>query len=132
MLVDYLGLVVAVTVAVLVAHTNVVAAVPLPYDEYSYALARNMIKAMSLGGVDESVSTRASLDDDIDKEHTVELYLSEMKRVDLHETRGNFLAARPIERVLGDVIARPLYAELRQLPKGGQLHMHEVNQTYIN
>ena len=44
---------------------------------------------------------------------------------DAASSNAYFKPANPIEDELADMVNRPLYKLLKQLPKGGNLHMHE-------
>ena len=93
----------------------------LPYEQYSYMLSRNKIKTLAASN-SASKATRRHMSQ---REHVVELHLEHMKLAEYERTSEHFYAFHPIESTLPLITASPLYDELRSLPKGGQLHVHE-------
>ena len=90
---------------------------PLPMDEFSYILARNRLRD------EDGDYGNAFLSD---KEKVVSFYFEKVKddeftRLGLY----NFAPARPIESELNDIQSSFVYSVLRQMPKGGNIHIHE-------
>ena len=90
---------------------------PLPMDEFSYILARNQLR------VEDGDYGNALLSN---KEKVVSFYFEKVKddeftRLGLY----NFAPARPIESKLNDIQSSFVYSVLRQMPKGGNIHIHE-------
>ena len=90
---------------------------PLPLDEFSYILARNKLQ------LEDEETSNISLSN---KEKVVSFYFEKVKydeftRLGLY----NFAPARPIESELNDIQSSFVYSVLRQLPKGGNIHIHE-------
>lgn len=90
---------------------------PLPMDEFSYILARNQLR------VEDGDYGNALLSN---KEKVVSFYFEKVKddeftRLGLY----NFAPARPIESELNDIQSSFVYSVLRQMPKGGNIHIHE-------
>ncbi|CAF1347994.1 unnamed protein product [Rotaria sordida] len=90
---------------------------PLPYNQYSYMLARNKIKQN-----DEMGPIKHSLNK---KEVIVNFYLEWIRTNEFIRTRTYFYPARPIETEIENITNNPLYQLLKLFPKGGNLHIHE-------
>lgn len=86
-------------------------ALPLPYNQYAYMKARNNLtfRANSLN----------------EKEKLVNLFMQKQKSDEFGQTVKYFYPSRPIETELENITSRPIYGLLKQLPKGGNLHIHE-------
>ena len=52
-------------------------------------------------------------------------YLSYLKWKEFEATKGYFLPAKPIERVLDKIKQSNVYSVLKKLPKGGNMHLHQ-------
>ena len=89
---------------------------PLPLNEYSFVLARNYVKSLDSNGPKELNA----------REKVVKIYFQKLK-TDEYQRIGSseFYALQPIETILDSIINSELYAKLKLLPKGGNLHMHE-------
>ena len=90
---------------------------PFPVDQYGYMMAREKIKQH-----DRGVQAQARLST---REKTVNLYLESLRAREFFETKDYFYPSRPIESEVENITRRPFYRFLRQLPKGGNLHLHE-------
>lgn len=94
-----------------------ISSMPLPLNQYAYSLARNYLK----GNEKFSQNTdKLSI-----KEKVVNLYYEKLKHDELIATKNKFYPALPVEDTLNEIVERPLYSILKQLPKGGNLHIHE-------
>ena len=89
-----------------------VISLPLPFDQYSYMLARNKLT---------SRFNRLTF-----KENTVNLFMISLKHEEFHKTLNHFYPSRPIEDVLENITSSKIYKFLHKLPKGGNLHIHEL------
>lgn len=89
------------------------AALPLPFNQYSYIQARQKLRA------DYENYDKLSY-----KELTVNLFLQRLKTTEFQATSKYFYPSRPIESELEKIKDRELYQILWRLPKGGNLHMH--------
>ena len=94
-------------------HTH---GLPLPFDEYAYVQARNeLLREDSLNFTVLS-----------DRERIVSIYFEKLKVDEFKRTgMSSFIPARPIETELESMQASHLYAQLKSLPKGGNIHIHE-------
>ena len=89
---------------------------PLPLNEYAFIKARNKIKAM-----DTLNYTAFNA-----KEKIVSLYFEKLKKIELARTsQTDFYPSRAIQTELQSIIHSDLYAQLKLLPKGGNIHIHE-------
>ena len=89
---------------------------PLPFNEYSFILARNSVKSLDIGNVKPLN----------EKENVVSMYFEKLKYDEIKRTGlSNFYPLKPIETEYNSIITTELYRELVYLPKGGNLHMHE-------
>ena len=91
---------------------------PLPLNEYSYILARNQLRL-----IDTNTPSLNPL------EKTVSLYYDGLKNAEFRQTSGHFYPSRPIEDNLAAIQSSKLYAKLKPVPKGGNLHLHEDQMT---
>jgi hypothetical protein len=92
-------------------------ALPLPLDEFSYISARNQLRLEDEGISNVSLSN---------KEKVVSFYFEKVK--DDEFTRlglSKFDPALPVESELNDIQSSYVYELLRQMPKGGNIHIHE-------
>ena len=90
---------------------------PLPFDEYSFVLARNELQA-----VDASPNATALSS----KEKLVSIYFEKLKADEFKRTGlSDFYPLKPLENELDAIVSTDLYAILKDLPKGGNLHIHE-------
>lgn len=87
---------------------------PLPLNEYSYILARNRLKSAEKNG--------SSLNS---KEKVVSIYFEKLKCDEFAETKDRFHPSRPLETELDLIKQRKLFTRLKELPKAGNLHVHE-------
>jgi hypothetical protein len=86
-------------------------------NKISYTLERNRLK---------NLETHYHTDLNLNKqEKIVNLYFQYLKKLEYESTRNKFLPALPIENNFLQLIQRPLYSILRELPKGGNLHVHD-------
>jgi hypothetical protein len=109
------------TIKHLFLFTTLIAALsslPLPLNEYSYILARDQLRLI------DTNTPRLS-----PRENTVSLHYDGLKRAELSRTLGHFYASRPIEDNLADIQSSELYAKLKPVPKGGNIHLHEDQMT---
>lgn len=84
---------------------------PLPFNEYSFVLARNYVKMFDSNGPIESN----------DKEKVVKIYFEKLKADEFLRTGlSGFYPLQPIETVLDSIINSDIYAQLKLLPKGGK------------
>ena len=97
---------------------------PLPFDEFSYILARNRLEF-----IDEQYSSHKYLNI---REKIVDIYFQMLKSNEFKalnssnpDTSKYFYPSRPIETELEQIQSSNLYKQLKLLPKGGNLHMHE-------
>jgi adenosine deaminase-related growth factor len=91
-------------------------ALPLPFNEYSFVLGRNYLKSL------DSTSPRELTD----KEKVVRIYFEKLKVDEFSRTGlSGFYPLKPLETILDSIVNSELYAQLKFLPKGGNLHMHE-------
>ena len=111
MLIKYLKI---VTIVYTAFFLETLSCLPLPFDEYAYVLARNEL---------ESVNDHSALLSN--KEQVVSIFLEKIKLDEFADTLSNFFPARTIETELKKILNRDLYNQLKRLPKGGNLHMHE-------
>ena len=102
---------------------------PLPFNEYSYILARNILKSIDQDISSSSLLSSAWLSE---KENVVNIYFEKLKADEFKiadssssTTSKKFYPSRPIESELEQIQASSLYKQLKLLPKGGNLHMHE-------
>ena len=91
-----------------------ISALPLPFDEYSFVLARNRVKQMDRSDFYTSQA-----------EKTVSLYFEKLKYDEFGGTSVYFYPARPIETDLELITKTTLYNQLKKVPKGGNLHIHD-------
>ena len=97
---------------------------PLPFNEFSYILARNRLEFIDEKNLYHKVlSTR---------EKIVDIYFQKLKSEEFKalnssspDTSKYFYPSRPIETELVQIQNSNLYKQLKLLPKGGNLHMHE-------
>jgi adenosine deaminase CECR1 len=87
---------------------------PLPYNFYSYAQARNKLEAPY-----DHYNLLTP------KENLVSLYMEKMKVDEFRTTNKYFYPARPIETEMDVITQRPIYQLLKKIPKGGNIHMHQ-------
>ncbi|UJR24852.1 hypothetical protein I4U23_006221 [Adineta vaga] len=99
-----------------VFFSNIIS-LPLPFNQYAYMLAREKIKQH-----DRAVQARNNLSS---KEKVVNLYLEVLRAQDFINTKNYFYPARPIESEMTNITNSLFYKFLTQLPKGGNLHLHE-------
>ena len=52
-------------------------------------------------------------------------YLTYLKWEEFEATKGYFLPAKPIERVVDKIKHSKVYSVLKKLPKGGNMHLHQ-------
>ena len=90
---------------------------PLPFDEYAYVKARKSLQSMDSPSLNSRSETERLLTIYFEK-----LKASEFKRTGL----TSFYPLKPIESQLANIVASDLYAQLRLMPKGGNLHIHET------
>ena len=97
-------------------YLDILSHLPLPLNEYSFVLARNYVKSLDSNGPKELNA----------REKVVQIYFQKLK-TDEYQRIGSseFYALQPIETILDSIINSELYAKLKLLPKGGNLHMHE-------
>ena len=89
----------------------------MPTNKYMYMMARNELKSL------ETTYQKFMLLNE--REKAVNFYLLDLKSKEYVNTYEKYLPALPVEKVLKNIMSRPLYSMLRLLPKGGNLHMHE-------
>ena len=105
------------TIFVLMCSLGNISSLPLPMNEYAYMIARSAIKQH-----DRSVQAQNKLNA---KEKIAHLYVEYLQAEEYRNTRNYFYPSRPIETVLDNITASSFYKFLLQLPKGGNLHLHE-------
>jgi len=108
---------IAFIIIIAIKCCSITSGLPLPFDEFSYISARNQLRNEVEGTSSMSLS---------DQEKVVSFYFEKVKddeftRLGLYE----FAPARPIESELNDIQSSHVYSVLRQLPKGGNIHIHE-------
>lgn len=98
---------------------------PLPFNEYSYIMARNMLKKTDQVSYPQEGPLQH-------KEKAVDIYFEKLKIDELNHTNSSipsttkyFYPSRPIESEINKIFSSSLYSRLKLLPKGGNLHMHE-------
>lgn len=84
---------------------------PLPYNQYAYMKARDQLTFREI-----NLSP---------KEKCVNLHMETLKQKEFLDTLKYFYPARPIETELVNITSRDMYKFLKNLPKGGNLHIHE-------
>jgi adenosine deaminase CECR1 len=107
-----------------VGFLNGLPALPRPNDDYSYEIAREILK--KLDQYDYGVDGLSK------EEKIVNVYLQILKEIEINETQDHFYGAYPLEKTFKEIRKRSLYNHLKTLPKGGNLHMHEfqmLNRT---
>ncbi|KAL5012098.1 hypothetical protein ScPMuIL_010649 [Solemya velum] len=108
------ALVVSVVLAVVVIQST---AVDQQLYEYHLSLERNRLE----NGEKNLANYTVSLDND---EEIVNAYMNYLKWEEFQRTRGRFLPAQPIQRVLKNITQSKVFDVLRKLPKGGNMHLH--------
>ena len=58
-------------------------------------------------------------------------YLEYLKWQEFEATRGYFLPAKPIEKVLDKIKQSDVYRVLKELPKGGNMHLHQSKKLSV-
>jgi hypothetical protein len=106
-----------VFIIIVIKCCSISVGLPLPFDEFSYISARNQLRLEDEGTSNALLSN---------KEKVVSFYFEKVKddeftRLGLY----NFAPARPIESELDDIQSSFVYSVLRQMPKGGNIHIHE-------
>ena len=59
-------------------------------------------------------------------------YLEYLKWQEFEATRGYFLPAKPIEKVLDKIKQSDVYRVLKKLPKGGNMHLHQSKKLEVS
>ncbi|XP_052765532.1 adenosine deaminase AGSA-like isoform X1 [Mya arenaria] len=90
----------------------------LGYMEYKFARQRDLLEEKEK----EHANNNIVLTND---EIIADNYLGFLKRQELERTRHDFPPSRPIELVLPTIRASKVYAVLKKLPKGGNMHLHQ-------
>ena len=94
-----------------VLHFSKTKRLPLPLDEYSFRLARTELETEeALQNVESTSFT----------ENQVSLFFEKLKQDEL----SRYFPSRPLETQLENMQRSRLYGVLRQMPKGGNLHVH--------
>lgn len=91
---------------------------PLPYNQYEYMIAREKIKQHDRGV--------QALNNFNSKEKIVNLYFELLRTKDFLNTKNYFYPSRPIETFIENITNNQFYQFLTLLPKGGNLHLHEL------
>ena len=99
---------------------------PLPFNEFSYIMARNRLKSIDQFQEETASGWLRT------KENVLNIYFEKLKAEELKATNSinpsttqHFYPSRPIETELALIQNSDLYRQLKLLPKGGNLHMHE-------
>ncbi|CAH1784022.1 unnamed protein product [Owenia fusiformis] len=87
-------------------------------NEYHYAVERDRLKQEER----KYAGYESSLNED---ETIVNHYMQFLKWQEYNYTRDTFVPLRPIEETYHHIIKTKLFATLKKLPKGGNMHIHE-------
>ena len=91
--------------------------IPLPLNEYSFIQDRNYIKSLD--------RTNTILESNA-REKVVMIYFEKLKQNEFkRKDLSGFNPSKPIEQTLNSIVNSQMYAELKHVPKGGNLHVHE-------
>jgi hypothetical protein len=85
----------------------IIGCLPLPFDEYSYLLARNKVKQLDI-----NETYLSSI------EKSVSIYFEKIKSDEFRKTSSFFYPSRPIEDVLDLIQGSSVYDLLKKVPKG--------------
>jgi adenosine deaminase CECR1 len=106
---------------ILLSILEVIICLPMPFNQYSYVMARNKLKSKY------EHHNKLTY-----KENIVSFYMQTMKLSEFKSTNKYFYPSRPIESELEKIVQRDLYKLLWRLPKGGNLHIHQTQMLDRN
>ena len=82
---------------------------PVPFNQYSYIVARNQLQKID----------SLDLKETSEKERIVALYFEKLKSDEFKRTKKHFHGSKPIETEFNQIKGSELFSKLKFLPKGG-------------